>query len=74
MLGHQQSDDECAARRAAAKTRMADVAATGYPPSDEVHRISTVGRDHAVTETPSLLACTGCAQKNTASEDWPAYQ
>jgi len=33
-LGRQQSDDECAVRRAAAKTRTADVAATGYPPSD----------------------------------------
>jgi len=68
-LGRQQSDDECAARQAAAKTRTADVAATGYPPSDEGRRISTVGRDHAVIETPSSLACTGCAQKNAASED-----
>jgi len=74
MLGCQQFDDECASRRAAAKTQTADVAATGYPPSDEGHWISTVGRDHAVTETPSSLACTGCAQKNAASEDWPAFQ
>jgi len=27
-----------------------DVAATGYPPSDEGRRISSVGRDRAVTE------------------------
>jgi len=63
------SDDEWAARRATAKTRTTDVAATGYPPSDKDCRISMVGRDHAVTETPSSLACTGCAQKNTTSED-----
>jgi len=25
----------------------------------------------AMTETPSSLACTGCVQKNSASEDWP---
>jgi len=55
MLGRQQSDDECAARRAAVKTRTADVAATGYRPSDEGRRISTVGRDLAVTETPSSV-------------------
>jgi len=45
-----------------------DVAAMGHSPSDEGHWISTVGRDRAVTETPSSLACTRCAQKNTASE------
>jgi len=39
MFGRQQSDGECAARRAAAKTRTADVAATGYPPSDEVYAV-----------------------------------
>jgi len=27
-----------------------------------------------MTETSSSLACTGCAQKNAASEDWPARQ
>jgi len=32
-LGRQQSDEEFAARRAAAKTPTADVAVTGYPPS-----------------------------------------
>jgi len=68
------SDGPNTACRAAMKTRTADVATTGYPPSDEGRQISTVGRDHAVTETPSSLACTGCAQKNTASEDWPACQ
>jgi len=33
-----------------------------------------VGRDHAETETLLSLACTGCAQKNAASVDWPACQ
>jgi len=37
-LGRQQSDGECAARRAAAKTPTADVAVTQYPPSDEGRR------------------------------------
>jgi len=58
-------------RRAAAKMQTADIAVTGYPPNDVGRRISTVGQYHAVTETPSSLACTGCTQRNAASEDWP---
>jgi len=40
----------------------------------QARQICMEGRDHAVTETPSSLACTRCAQKNAASEDWPACQ